>query len=661
VGTTRTVTVLHVSIPNTKRDYFDYLALPDTQAAIGARVWVSFRNKERLGVVIGVGTPEDAKRKLKSITEVIDKAPLLSEELLKLCHWISRYYHAPLSEVLAIALPKKVRAGHIIEPKLPKQNTKPPSAPLTLNHEQATALEAMSSALNQYHAFVLHGVTGSGKTEVYLQLATRVLAENKQVLILVPEIGLTPQLFTRFEARFRDLIVMIHSHVSDKKRAEAWELARTGVAKIVIGTRTALFTPMPNLGLIVIDEEHDASLKQQDGVRYSARDAALIRAHQCKVPIILGSATPSLESLHNCTLKKYTRLELTQKAESQTQLRYNIIDLRQQKLTDGLAEPTLKAIKKHIDQGNQALVFINRRGFSPVLLCHECGWMADCKACDSHLTLHRQSRRLICHHCGLKIPVPVYCDTCKSKDLVPVGSGTQRVHEYLSEYFPETQVDRIDRDEIRQSKHLLAILAKIESGESQILIGTQMLAKGHHFPKLTLVVVLDADAGFYNQDFRALERLGQLITQVSGRAGRAELPGEVLIQTHFPDNALLNRLIQKGYSSFTDALLPLREQAAWPPYHHVALLRAAGKNEGRVRHFLTMVKNQLAQIDVMILGPAPAPLARKATEYHMQLLLKSASRAHLHQALAFIQHTYPPHIKQDGVRWAMDVDPIDLA
>lgn len=655
------MTVLHVSIPNTKRDYFDYLALSDSLPAVGSRVWVSFRNKERLGVVIGLGTPDDAKRKLKSITEVIDETPLLSEALLKLCQWISRYYHAPLSEVLAIALPKKIRTGHIIEPKLPKANKKISSEPLALNAEQAIALNAMRNALNQYHAFVLHGVTGSGKTEVYLQLAAQVLAENKQVLILVPEIGLTPQLFTRFEARFRDLIVMIHSHVSDKKRAEAWELARTGVAKVVIGTRTALFTPMPDLGLMIIDEEHDASLKQQDGVRYSARDAALIRAHHSNIPIILGSATPSLESLHNCMLKKYTRLELTQKAESQTPLRYQIIDLRQQKLTDGLAEPTLKAIKKHVDQGNQALIFINRRGFSPVLLCHECGWMADCKACDSHLTLHRQSNRLMCHHCGLKTPVPVYCGTCKSKDLVPVGSGTQRVHEYLSEYFPDTAVDRIDRDEVRHSKHLLAILAKIESGESQILIGTQILAKGHHFPKLTLVVVLDTDAGFYNQDFRALERLGQLITQVSGRAGRAELPGEVLIQTHFPDNPLLNRLIQNGYSAFSDALLPLREQAAWPPYHHLALLRASGKNEGSVRHFLAMVKNQLAQIDVMVLGPAPAPLARKATEYHMQLLLKSASRANLHQALAFIQHTYPPHAKQNGVRWAMDVDPIDLA
>jgi len=655
------VTVLHVCIPNTKRDYFDYLALPDTPAPIGSRVWVSFRNTQKLGVIVGIGTPEDAQRKLKSITEVIDETPLLSEAFLKLCRWINRYYHAPLSEVLAIALPKKIRAGQMIEPKLPKPNTKPPSPPLVLNQEQAVALEAMRHALNHYHAFVLHGVTGSGKTEVYLQLAAQVLAKNQQILILVPEIGLTPQLFTRFEARFPDLIVMIHSHVSDKKRAEAWELARTGAAKIVIGTRTALFTPMPHLGLMIIDEEHDASLKQQDGVRYSARDAALIRAHQQHVPIVLGSATPSLESLHNCKLKKYTHLKLTQKAESETALRYSIIDLRQQKLTHGLAEPTLKAIKQHIDQGNQALVFINRRGFSPVLLCHACGWMADCKACDSHLTLHRQSNRLICHHCGLKIPVPVACDACKSQDLVPVGSGTQRVHEYLSHYFPNIHIDRIDRDEIRQSKHLLEVLAKIESGQSQILIGTQMLAKGHHFPKLTLVVILDTDAGFYNQDFRALERLGQLITQVSGRAGRAELPGEVLIQTHFPDNALLNRLIQNGYSAFTDALLPLREQAAWPPYHYLALLRASGKNERSVRHFLTVVKSQLAHMSVMLLGPAPAPLARKATEYHMQLLLKSASRAKLHQALAFIQHTYPPHAKQNGVRWAMDVDPIDLA
>ncbi|MDF1645673.1 MAG: primosomal protein N' [Legionellaceae bacterium] len=654
--------VLRICIPNTKRDYFDYLAPSNTPPVIGARVWVSFRKTERVGIVIGSGKPEHQHIKLKPITSIIDQEPIISEHLLSLCQWMARYYHAPLSDVLTLALPKKYREGQKITVLPPeKSDTKDTEAALALNPEQTSALHMMMTALHQYQTFVLDGVTGSGKTEVYLQLAARVLEQNKQVLILVPEIGLTPQLFARFQARFQIPMATLHSHISDKSRAEAWELARTNQIKLVIGTRTALFTPMPALGLIIIDEEHDASFKQQEGIRYSARDAALVRAHKANIPIILGSATPSLESLHNCTLKKYTRLCLTQKAENQTPLHYQLIDLRCQKLTDGLAEPTLKAIEKHIQAGNQALIFINRRGFSPVLLCHECGWMADCRACDSHLTLHRKKNQLICHHCGFKKTIVTHCETCQSEDLVPVGAGTQRIHEYLTEQFPDTQIARIDRDEVRQNKQLLATLAKIESGESQILIGTQMLAKGHHFPHLTLVVILDADAGFYNQDFRALERLGQLITQVSGRAGRAEQAGEVLIQTHFPDNPLLNQLIQTGYAAFTEALFPLRDKAAWPPYHHLALLRAYARDETNLKQFLATIKTDLHALEVTVLGPAPAPLIRKANQYHMQLLIKSASRAALHQALAFIKSTYPPHIRQGGVRWAMDVDPVDLA
>ncbi len=419
---------------------------------------------------------------------------------------------------------------------------------------------------------------------------------------------------------------------------------------------------MPQLGLIVVDEEHDASFKQQEGIRYSARDTALVRAHQRNIPIVLGSATPSLESLHNCTLKKYTLLTLTQKAENQTPLRYQLVDLRGKHTHHGLADITLRTIEKHVSEGNQALVFINRRGFAPVLLCHHCGWMADCRQCDSHLTLHRQTDRLICHHCGFKEKTPRVCANCHGDDLVPVGHGTQRVHEYLSEHFAAHQVVRMDRDEMRQNKHLLKALESIAKGESQILIGTQMLAKGHHFPNLTLVVVLDADAGFYNQDFRALERLGQLITQVSGRAGRAQQPGEVLIQTHFPDNPLLNQLIQSGYTAFTNALFPLRKDASWPPYHHVALLRAYAKNEGALLSFLNHIKRALSTTkDLVVLGPAPAPLARKANQYHMQLLLKSHHRQQLHHALGFIQKSYPQHVRLHGVRWAMDVDPVDLS
>ncbi len=656
------ISAVRICIPNTKRDYFDYLPLPNTTPIIGARVWVPFRKAERAGVIVDTGASEVPRSKLKPITSIIDTSPLISEQLLALCRWMARYYHAPLSDVLTLALPKKYREGELIAVlETPEPHSEPLETPLTLNPEQTSAFQLIRTAMGHYQAFVLDGVTGSGKTEVYLQLAARVLEKNQQVLILVPEIGLTPQLLARFQARFNIPMAALHSHISDKTRLKAWELARTNQIKLIIGTRTALFTPMPELGLIIIDEEHDASFKQQEGIRYSARDAALVRAHHANIPIVLGSATPSLESLHNCTLKKYTRLCLTQKAENQTPLHYQLIDLRRQKITDGLAIPTMQAIKKHVDAGNQALIFINRRGFSPVLLCHDCGWMADCRACDSHLTLHRKKNQLICHHCGLKKPISAHCETCQSDDLVPVGSGTQRIHEYLTEQFPDTNIARIDRDEIRQNKQLIESLSKIASGESQILIGTQMLAKGHHFPNLTLVVVLDADAGFYNQDFRALERLGQLITQVSGRAGRAAHPGEVIIQTHFPENPLLNQLIQTGYAAFTQALFPLRDQAAWPPYHHLALLRAYARNETNLSHFLASIKTALKPLDVTVLGPAPAPLARKANQYHMQLLIKSATRSHLHQALRFIQNTYPPHIRAGGVRWAMDVDPIDLA
>lgn len=656
------MTILRVCIPNTKHEYFDYLPLPNIKPIIGARVWVPFGKKKRVGIIIGTGAPENHRFKLKAIDSIIDQTPLLPEQLLALCRWMARYYHAPLSDVLTLAIPKKYREGlattPLNTPSIPIEST---TAPLQLNPEQASAFQIILAALGHYQAFVLDGVTGSGKTEVYLQLAARVFEKKQQVLILVPEIGLTPQLLARFQARFNIPMAALHSHVTDKARLDTWTLARTNQIQLIIGTRTALFTPMPTLGLIIIDEEHDASFKQQEGIRYSARDAALVRAHQANIPIILGSATPSLESLHNCTLKKYTRLYLTQKAENQNPLHYQLIDLRRQQLTDGLAYPTIKAIKKHIDAGNQALVFINRRGFSPVLLCHACGWMADCRACDSHLTLHRKKNKLICHHCGLTKPITTQCDTCQSDDLVPVGSGTQRIHEYLTQVFPDTQIARIDRDEVRQNKQLLETFAKITSGETQILIGTQMLAKGHHFPNLTLVVILDADAGFYNQDFRSLERLGQLITQVSGRAGRAAHPGEVLIQTHFPDNPLLNQLIQRGYTAFTDALFPLRDKAAWPPYHYLALLRADARNEGNLKVFLASIKTALKPYDVAVLGPAPAPLARKANQYHMQLLIKSHSRATLHQALALIQSTYPPHTRAGGVRWAMDVDPVDLA
>ena len=722
--------IFKISIPNTHHDAFDYYA--DTvEPCIGARVWVPFRRQKRLGVVVAKALVAEPHASTKTILDVIDHKPLLSGEILALCHWISGYYQSPLSEVIPLALPKKCRQGEDAElpmistyhlamdaaeahthigarslkqhqlidlfsmhplplskktltqagfsapqldallskgvlgvqtaPEKPMVRLTQPTDPLPLNPEQAVAVQTISAHLQSYHCFLLEGVTGSGKTEVYLQVITKVLAAGLQVLVLVPEIGLTPQLLARFQARFKEPIAVIHSHLNDTERQQAWLWAKEASVKLVIGTRAAIFTPMPALGLIVIDEEHDLSLKQMEGVRYSARDTALMRAHLRHIPIILGSATPSLESLHNSALHKYHLLRLSQKALSSTPLRYQILDIRNQMLQHGLAEATLALIGQHLEQQNQVLVFINRRGFAPVLLCHQCGWMADCRACDAHLTMHKSLGRLICHHCGLTQRIPTHCDQCKSHDLVPIGAGTQRVHDHLSATFPSVSLVRIDRDEVRKKQALDASLARIHEGDAQLIVGTQMLAKGHHFPRLTLVVVLDADQGFYNQDFRSLERLGQLLTQVAGRAGRAEFPGHVLIQTHVPQHPLLNLLVQQGYDAFAQSLLTTRQQAELPPYHFLSVIRAQGKALPKLLQTLYAMKDQLQVQGLRVLGPAPAPLARKGGMHRMQLMVKSPSRKHLGRALTQLREWITNNKIANGIRWNIDVDPMDLS
>ena len=721
--------VFQVCVFHTYRDFFDYYA-DSVEPVIGARVIVPFRKQLRMGVVIGKYLPEHPHASTKSIATVIDDKPLLSGESLALCHWVSRYYQSPLSEVIPLALPKKYRGGgecalpslnvyrlalDVCQARLMLTNRTPRqlalvefmatehvplskksivqagfnaglldalvargilhvqseretprpnehlSEPLVLNPEQALARDTICEHLDAYRCFLLQGVTGSGKTEVYLQVIAEVLAAGKQVLVLVPEIGLTPQLLARFRARFQEPMAVIHSKLNDTERQLAWFWAKEEEVKLVIGTRAAIFTPMPALGLIVIDEEHDTSLKQMDGVRYSARDTALMRAHLRHIPIILGSATPSLESLHNCVLNKYTLLRLRQKALDSKPLQYQILDVRNQSLENGLAFASLATIKEHLDLKNQVLVFINRRGFAPVLLCHQCGWMADCRACDAHLTMHRSLGRLVCHHCGLEQAIPTHCHSCQSRELMPVGTGTQRVHEYLCIKFPNTSILRIDRDEVRKKDAFDACLARINAGEAQLIIGTQMLAKGHHFPRLTLVVVLDADNGLYNQDFRALERLGQLLTQVAGRAGRAEFPGHVIIQTHLPEHPLLNILVKQGYDDFAEELLLLRQQAALPPYHFLSVIRAEGRALPQVLNFLHTVKAQLHLYDMKALGPAPAPLARKAGLHRLQLLVKSSSRKKMKSALTQVRDWLTVNIKMNGVRWNIDVDPMDLS
>lgn len=724
--------IAKICIPHTYRNAFDY-TLSSIDAPIGVRVWVPFRGKRRVGLIIDYVNEYDAHIALKPVEAIIDNAPLLPPSLLRLCQWISDYYQTPLSEVLPLAIPKALRLGeslllpsmtyYQVAPhlsldaalaKLPKRAPKKQAflhflahesdavsqtrlrekgfkpkdwqdlanrglivgeqkidfpiadnpaleEPLQLNEEQALAVNTIRQHLQEYKCFLLQGITGSGKTEVYLQVMSSVLAAGQQVLVLVPEIGLTPQLLQRFKARFQQAMVVIHSGLNERERKEAWLLAKTDNIKLVIGTRSAIFTPLPSLGLIVIDEEHDTSLKQMEGVRYSARDVALMRAYHNGVPIVLGSATPSLETLYNCQQKKYTLLRLQQKALRSQPIRYQLIDLRKHALQEGLSLPALAEIKAHLNQNNQVLVFINRRGFAPVLLCHHCGQAIDCPACDSHLTLHRTIKRLLCHHCGKTKTIPTQCAFCHHAELIPIGTGTQRLYDYLTQVFPDTKVLRIDKDEIRRKHEWDKQLEKIQQGGVQLLIGTQMLAKGHHFPRLTLVVIVDADAGFYHHDFRAVEQLGQLLTQVAGRAGRAEHPGTVLIQTHLPEHPLLNTLLKDGFDAFAQHILCQREESQLPPYHYLALLRSEGRQQNLLEDFMQRVKGFLSPFDLTVLGPAPAPLARKAHHYRMQLLLKSPSRGKLQTALVSLRHWLTSNKQASNISFHIDVDPQDLS
>lgn len=535
------------------------------------------------------------------------------------------------------------------------------SPAVTLNAEQTHAYTVIMAHIQQFHCFLLQGVTGSGKTEVYFQVMEQVLAQGRQVLVLVPEIGLTPQLHQRFQKRFAQPLVVIHSQMSDGERQQAWLWAQQQQIQLVLGTRSALFTPMPNLGLIVIDEEHDPSLKQMEGVRYLARDAALMRAYFKQIPIILGTATPALESLANADKGKYTRIALTQKALNTFPLHYQVVDLRSQSLLHGLATSTYVIIERHLAAKNQVMIFINRRGFSPVLLCHLCGWKANCPHCDACLTVHRAANQLLCHHCGYHQMQTATCPSCHSRELIFMGAGTQRLEEGLAAVFPKTAILRIDRDAVRHKHDWDQHLHQIETGQAQLIVGTQMLAKGHHFARLSLVVILDADYGFYDPDFRALERLGQLITQVSGRAGRAEIPGEVVIQTHIPDHPLLNTLIQSGYDAFAQALLEARQAAQLPPYAYMALLRVQGKYAEKVLESLHLVKQYFLSSGLTIMGPAPAPLAKKADQHRMQLLFKSPSRQALQTQLTALRAWIQSSALMNNLRWSIDVDPIDLA
>ncbi len=527
----------------------------------------------------------------------------------------------------------------------------------TLTDEQDAAVEAIGGDLGAFGCHLLDGITGSGKTEVYLRLAERVLAEGRQVLLLVPEIGLTPQLLRRFRERLGIEPVVSHSAVASGERLQAWAAALRGDARLLIGTRSALFLPLRRPGLILMDEAHDASYKQQDGFRYAGADVAVKRAHDLGVPVVLGTATPTLESLYNAERGRFRHQRLRQRATGASSPAFRVVDLRQQPVTGGLSEVAMDAIGQTLDTGEQALVFLNRRGYAPVLLCHDCGWHADCRHCDANLTWHRAGRRLHCHHCGDRRPAPRFCPDCGADALQGAGQGTEQLEQVLSGRFPDTALHRVDRDRVRRKGELEAVVEQVRGGEPCILVGTQMLAKGHHFPRVTLVVIVNLDQALYSADFRAVERMAQVLVQVAGRAGREERPGTVLLQTHHPEHEGLRTLLKDGYGAYAKTLLGERRLAGLPPYSHQATVRAEAADREALDGFLRQARAAWAGPEGTAFGPFPAMMERRGGRLRGYLLLQADERAVLHQGLDALLPRIRALPAARQVRWTVDLDP----
>ena len=723
--------VLRVALPLPLARLFDYLppaGTATTAALVGRRVRVPFGQRELVGVVADVGPAEPAAAELRPALSLANAEPLLHGELLDSLRWLARYTHAPLGEVLATALPAALRRGEplpdthvrgwrlseagaiatlragrpqrlaallragdhsedeldarfegwraalrtlvargLAEPvALAQVSPHPTQAAPPPNDEQQAAI-ARIRAVDGFAPLLLDGVTGSGKTEVYLQAIADCLARGRQALVLVPEIGLTPQALARFRARLGVPVHALHSGLHDNERARVWVAAWRGEARVIVGTRSAAFTPLPDAGLIVVDEEHDGSYKQQDGIRYHARDFALVRGKALGVPVLFGSATPSLESLHNAYAGRYQHLRLTRRAGNATPPAVRVLDIRKRPLQAGLSPELLAAMRGALAAGGQVLVFKNRRGYAPVLLCHDCGWSAHCRRCSTPekgtpMTVHAGGRRLQCHHCGARQPVPLACPDCGGLALQPQGVGTERLEELLAQEFAHVPVLRIDKGSTRRRDALEAMLGRLGTRPG-VLVGTQMLAKGHDLPNLTLVAVVGIDEGLFSADFRAGEKLAQLLIQVAGRAGRADKPGAVWLQTHHPQHPLLQTLIAGGYHAFADGELALRETAGFPPFAHLALLRAEAPHADPPMQFLRATRDLLADtgLALELHGPLPAPMPRRAGFVRAQLLLSAAQRRDLHVALDAALPAIRALPDARRLRWSLDVDPYDLA
>jgi primosomal protein N' (replication factor Y) len=646
---------------------FDYGIDELSPIGVGDRVVVPFGARERVGVVVEIAQQSAVtSARLKSVARVLDDAPRPGADWLELMRFLAAYYQRPLGETVAGALPPRLRS---VKPLPRRRGPEPaPSGPRFVpphlpNEAQQAAIARIGATAGTFAPFLLHGITGSGKTEVYLHLIAEALTRGDQALALVPEISLTPQLEARFRSAFPDArIALLHSGLHEAARTRAWIEAARGDAAIVLGTRLAVLAPLARLALVVVDEEHDPSFKQQEGLRYSARDAAVLRARIARCPVVLGSATPSLETWHNCSAGgRYQLLGLPERAVPGARLpSVATVDLRSAPVEHGFAKPLLEGIRARLAKGEQSLVFINRRGYAPVLACEACDWAAGCGRCSAKLVLHAADRALRCHHCGAEAQIPRECPVCGNVDLRPHGRGTQRVEESLAALFPQARIVRVDRDSARRRVELTRTLEGVRRGEADILVGTQLLAKGHDFPGLTLVCVLNADTALLSTDYRAAERMFATLAQVSGRAGRREEPGEVLLQTRYPGHPLFRALERHDYAGFAEAQLAERKSAGFPPWVHEAALRAEARKLEDTMAFLHGAAELVAPPEsVRIYDPVAHVITRRAGYERAQLIVQSASRPALQ---AFLRdwsealHAAAPK----GVRWHLDVDPIEF-
>jgi primosomal protein N' (replication factor Y) (superfamily II helicase) len=646
---------------------FDY-ALPEGLCAQpGDRVVVPFGTRQRLGVVIEADADSALpESRMKAVAAIRDEAPRLTHEWLELMRFLSAYYQRPLGETILASLPPRLRSVRPLPRKAlaPATGVAAPTlvAPHRLTAEQEQAVQGIEAAAGRFAAILLHGVTGSGKTEVYLHAIAGMIARGNQALVLVPEISLTPQLEARFREAFPNArLAVMHSGLEDVARTAAWLQAARGDAAIVLGTRLAVLAAMPRLGLIVVDEEHDPSFKQQEGLRYSARDAAVYRARLVGCPVVLGTATPSLETWHNWRNGRYERVELSERAAPGARLpAVRTVDMKREALEGGLTQALWSAIEERLSLGEQSLIFINRRGYAPVLACEACGWTAACGRCTARMVLHAADRRLRCHHCGAEGAIPQACPTCGNVDLKPLGRGTQRIEESLQGRFAQARIVRIDRDSARRRSELARTLEAIRGGEGDILVGTQLLAKGHDFPKLTLVGVLNADTALVSTDYRAAERLFAVLAQVAGRAGRRERPGEVLVQTRYPAHPLFRALARHDFAGFAEAQLEERRSAGFPPFVFEAALRAEAPKLETAMRFLQEASGQMPVADgVTVYDPVPNVVTRRAGLERAQVLIQSRSRPALQACLGALSERLFAEARRD-VRWHLDVDPIEF-